>query len=214
MQNKILLSIFIFLVGTTVHAQIKKGAVLLGGGIEFSTQDTKSSGPQNGTSSGINFSPAFGKAIKENEIIGADLTFSYSKNESNNTYSQKTSSYGIGFFIRKYKELGKGFYLFGQTRAGVSYNKVQNRDQQTPTTSYVSKGYGMQVTIYPGLAYAVSKKLQLEAGLSNLAYIQFNHMQTAYDLNTYPSLTTNNFSLGSSLSNLAGLTVGFRVLLN
>jgi hypothetical protein len=152
--------------------------------------------------------------VKDNLIIGGGIIFTYGKSESHNTYAQQVNGYGIGFFVRRYKELGKGFYVFGQTRAGVSYNKQQNNDGQVPVTNYTGKGYGVQIAVYPGVAYTVGKRLQLEAGFNNLAYIQFDHLATTYNGTVNPSSKTNNFSLGSSLSNFSGITIGFRVLLN
>jgi outer membrane receptor for ferrienterochelin and colicin len=94
-------------------------------------------------------------------------------------------------------------------RAGGTYNSGEIHDFISSVNSKISKGYDIQIAVYPGLAYNVSKKLQLEAGFNNLGYLQFSHSkQTA----TNWSAVTNNFSAGSSLSNFSGLTVGFRIL--
>lgn len=210
MQKKILLVIIICTVASAVDAQIKKGAIFLGGQLGLSTQSSKNDIPNSESkSTGFNISPAFGKAIKENLVIGGDISFGYNKNESSNT--QKTYSYGVGFFVRQYKNLAKDFYLFVQSRLGASYSKSTARDNGQPLNNIDNKGFIVQAAIYPGIAYGVSKKIQLEGGLNNLAYIQYNHSNQT---SSNSSFKTNAFSLGSSLSNFAGLTVGFRVLLN
>jgi hypothetical protein len=215
MQKKILLGFFsVIIIAFSAEAQIKKGAVLLGGQLSFFAQNTKdaSGGPAIGKSNGINIMPAFGKAVRENLIIGADISFAHSKYQPYFNYTQKNSVYGLGFFVRSYKELGKGFYLFGQARAGGSYTKQHITDIQQPASNSDTKGYGIQLAVYPGIAYSISKRLQLESGFNNLAYVQYDHRKEVRNGN--PSAVTDDFSIGTSLSNFSGLTIGFRVLLN
>lgn len=211
MQKRILFSTLIVLViASTANGQIKKGAVLLGGNIGFSTQKTDD--PFNTAQKTTNFviSPAFGRAVKENLIVGFDLNYSYYKNESNIPNIQTTNGYGLGVFIRRYKELGKGFYLFGQGRIGGTYNNTKNDIHlPAPPSEYQVKGFSIDAGIYPGIAYAVSNKLQLETGFNNLVYASYSHTN-----NEGTDLKTNSFAIGSSLSNFSGLTIGFRVLLN
>jgi hypothetical protein len=71
--------------------------------------------------------------------------------------------------------LGKGFYLFVQGRAGGTYNRREIYDLISSVNSTISKGYDIQIAVYPGLAYNVSKKLQIEAGFNNPGYLQFSH---------------------------------------
>ena len=220
MQIKILLVLFsICIIATTVDAQIKKGTVLLGGQIGFSLQKTKNDPappnpyPPDFKSTNITLSPAFGKAIKDNLVIGADIYYSYLKYQSYQPQQQKNNAYGAGLFVRKYNDLGKGFYFFVQGRAGVTYNRQETEDLLAPVNNTLSKGYEIQIAVYPGIAYNVSKKLQMEAGFNNLGYLQFNHSKsTALPASSW-SAVTNNFSAGSSLSNFSGLTPGFRILL-
>jgi hypothetical protein len=216
MQKKILLVIFISSFVTAVHAQIKKGAIFLGGNIGFSIQDSKTT---QATAPGfddkntyVSISPVFGKAIKDNLILGADIIWSYSKVESS---LQKTHAYGAGVFIRKYKELGKGFYVFGQTRIGGSYNSLENGYTNNQASSYdKTTGYSAAINIYPGVSYSISRKLQLETGFNNLAYLSFDHSKRIENFNGGVSVVSNTFGLGSSLSSLSGFTLGFRVLID
>ena len=215
MQKKILLAIVIlFSFTTAVNAQIKKGAVLLGGGLGFTAQKSTSAGSASGKQTNITVMPAFGKAIKDNLVVGADINYSYYKND--NSYTAKSNTYGLGVFIRQYKELGKGFYLFGQARSGASYNKQNNHDYNNGNSTDIDvvKGFTVQAGLYPGIAYAVSKKFQLETGFNNLVYAEFDHSKSTPFNTSVPETKTNSFSLGTSLSNFSGVTIGFRVLLN
>lgn len=216
MQKKILpVLISAVIITAAADAQIKKGAILLGGQLGFSIQKTQTQNFPDTKNSGINISPAFGKAVKDNLVTGVDIFIGYNKYQ--NIYSsdrQTQNDYGLGFFVRKYKELGKGFYLFGQARAGGYYNSRDYTSTQVPGSSNTMKGYSVQLAVYPGLSYAISKKFQLETGFNNLAYLQFDHSKAIHAGNTSPSSISNGFSLGTSLSNFSGLTIGFRFLLN
>jgi len=117
MQTKILhvLSLMLLTV-CSIDAQIKKGATLLGGQLGFSSTTTdypSTPGPSTKNSS-FSISPAFGKAVQENLVIGADVDFEHSKFNNQNIDEHKSTVYGIGVFVRQYKELGKGFYLLAR----------------------------------------------------------------------------------------------------
>jgi len=214
----LLVPALVIISGTSAIAQIKKGAVLLGGQLGFSSSSINSNDVntvQQQSSKGFSITPALGKAVRENLVVGADISYVYSKYTITNSVLDKSNSYGIGFFVRKYKELGKGFYLFGQARAGGSYFKKDHIDHYTPqAVSTASKGYDIQLGVYPGVAYSASRRFQLEAGFNNLGYVRYSHSRQTPNTNLSASNTYNNFSLGSSLSDFAGFTVGFRVLLN
>ncbi len=202
----------------SVHAQIKKGAVLLGGELGFSTststRDQANPAVQDTKSTAVVFSPAIGKAVKENLVVGVDLSLSYSKNQNIYSVEQKAYLYGAGFFVRRYKELGKGFYLFGQAWAGGYYNHQKDGDPSQPQSYTLNKGFTIQVGLYPGIAYSLSNKFQLETGFNNLAFVQFTHSDNTISPYTGEHTVLNGFSLGSSLSNAAALTIGFRYLIN
>src|SRR5450432_479199 len=102
-----------FLFTVTTNAQIKKGSVFLGGDIGGSTQKTKDNGTAINSQDGLSISPVFGKAIKENLILGADAIFSLYKDKDANPVpytNQRNNSYGAGIFIRKYKPIRKSSF--------------------------------------------------------------------------------------------------------
>ncbi|MBS1667909.1 MAG: hypothetical protein JST58_11085 [Bacteroidetes bacterium] len=223
MKIKILLSAFIALIifSQKTNAQIDKGTIWLGGQVSFSTNNAQT---LNGTSyssksNSLILAPAVGIAVKNNLIEGVDVLYqhiSYSNNldtfPSNNSYS---NNYGIGFFVRKYASLGKGFYLFGQGRLGTTY-LTQNSGQGNANSSSSSKGFNIGLGFYPGIAYQVSKRFQLETGFNNVFVMQYQYTdskQTNTGSSPYES-KSNSFSVGSSLSNLSSFTLGFRYLIS
>jgi hypothetical protein len=209
------------------QAQIKQGQVLLGGNIGFLKQTSSpissaNDGQTNQTN--ILLNPSFGKAIKENLVLGFDLDYSHAKMESEyapgpppQNFIMKSDTYGAGIFLRRYKSLGNGFYLFMQGRLGGDYT-TQNNDYISVNSTIIElKRYNFSLGFFPGISYAISKKVQLETGFQNLVYAQYdNERQTIQQAlgGSVSSYRSNSFSLSTSLSNsLSGFVVGFRVLM-
>lgn len=210
------LVLVVLLCGLVSHAQIKKGATLLGGQLLISTQRSTSTANNNPFSSGwITIAPTFGKAIKEDLVLGGEVSFGYNSNKyQGSAYSEnRNTQYGAHVFIRRYRALGKGFYLFGEARTGLDYSHSRYLAPQAPSFEYTQQGIGADVSFYPGLAYALTSKLQLEAGFSNLALVRYTHLNTTGTA-TVAGGSSDSFTLSSSLSSNAGLSFGFRVLLN
>ncbi len=217
MKKIILLFLITTLIFTvTIDAQIKKGAIFLGGDIGGSSQKTKKDGITTNNQNGLNISPVFGKAIKENLILGADVGFGlYENNYStlNPSTDQRNNSYHAGFFLRKYKAIGKsGFSVFLQGRLGVDYNSIKY--DYSPSYFDNRKRYTISVSTYPGISYTVSRRIQLETGFNNLLNLgYFTEKRDVGSLSPYTE-KTNGVNISSSLNNFSSLYLGFRVLIN
>lgn len=210
----------------TASAQIKKGSFFLGGDIavanvKTSRTSTSSSGntPPGGKIKALSIQPVIGIAVKENLIAGVDVA--YSKGKSENVASTGTinqDGFGAGVFLRRYYPLASRFYLFGQARLGYA---KQNSEQKLPSTSQFTikeETASVLASLYPGLAYNVTKSFYLEVGFSNL-------LQTGYEKTTRTeSQTFNNntvrtvntekgFFMQSSLANTTSLNVGVRFII-
>jgi hypothetical protein len=218
MKRKFLLLSVMLFCYIISQAQIHKGAVLLGGNLGFGIQSNSSSnqGSVSAKQTNISLTPAFGKAVKENVVIGADFTYDYHKNAYDITVNDmKSTAVGGGVFVRKYKYLGNNFYLFGQGRIGA--NSITQESSYFTGQNYVkvtTKGYAVAAGFYPGISYAVTNKLHLETGFSNLVYVNFSHVKTSNQYNAPAEYKTNSFTFGSSLSNFSGFTLGIRFLIN
>lgn len=204
----------------TSKAQILKGATWLGGSVSFSSEVIKSD-PSKIANTNYYLNPAFGKAVKENQVVGAELELSYGKSKTDNGTLQLKNSeeytVGAAAFKRWYKPLGKNFYLFGHLRGGISWNdrNVKGNNPQNDQNKYQT--IAGTISFYPGVSYALTNKVHLESGFNNLAYLQFSSNQFQYLQNGQlvgNKVTTNKFIAGSSLSNQGWFFVGIRVLLN
>jgi hypothetical protein len=216
-MKKFTFLVFITNVFLTINmqAQIKKSSIFLGGDIGGSTQTTKRNDVEIGSQKGLTISPVFGKAIKENLILGGDIGFNLYENNNvaSSTFSaEKNNSYGAGIFIRKYKSIGKSnFSMFLQGRFGVNYNSIENSNSSLNFDK--SKRYTVGVSAYPGISYTVSKRLQLETGFNSLIGIHyFTEKREVGGVFPYTD-KTNGVGVFSSLNNASSLYVGFRVLI-
>jgi len=202
---------------STAQAQIKKGAIFLGGDIGGSTATTESAGVDYSKQSGFTITPVFGRAIKENLIFGAYGTVAvstYKVYDPSTNSEQKTRGYGGGFFLRKYKPLGSsGFSVFAEARAGVLFEKRE--DSFAIYANYQKvKTFSATITAYPGLSYTVSRKFQLEAGFNNLLSMKYSRENRTVGAVNNSVYKTTGFDLYSSIDNFSSLYLGFRVLLN
>jgi len=208
---KTLLSLILLFTITLTQAQIKKGAHFLGGSLGIYTEKTSSDSTADLVSNNFSFTPAYGRAIKDNLIFGADLMLQTGNYESYLTKEDR-QSFGAGIFLRKYMELGKKFYLFAEGRLGGYYETSDAVSSYYAEGNYDRKGFAFQAGLYPGVAFAITNKFHIETGFNNLLYMQYSKTKTDYTGTTYDT-ETNRFAIGSSLSSFNGFVVGFRFIL-
>jgi hypothetical protein len=217
MKSTFILSV-LFLFSFSLSAQIKKGAIFLGGDLGFSGGSIK---PVENTpvleseSTGFNISPVVGKAIKDNLIAGVGLYYSANnlKQTAPNSVSEdKTNYYGGNVWLRKYYTLSKSFYLFLNSGLNVNVRKKRTEFNQVPNSSKAT-GFGVSANINPGVAYQMRKNFFLEASLNNL--VSLNYVRTRYEAKNGLGLTssyiTKNYGISSSIANATNpLQIGMR----
>ncbi|MDI3318662.1 outer membrane beta-barrel protein [Pinibacter soli] len=219
-MTKILCCCLAIILAISANAQINKGAFLLGGDVGFGDSKNSSSYSNNAYTGG-GFSVSLGKAINENKVIGFTLGFNSSKQNSEGTVanfdtsSVKSNTYNVGFFYRDYKKLAKDFYFFTQANAGYFYStqKYDYTVNKLNTNKQVQNGGN--VSIAPGIAYKLFKKMYLELSLNNLVYANYTATNTTYE-ETDKKLKGHNFSIGTSFTNngfLSNIGMGFRFIL-
>src|ERR1700759_5458109 len=128
-MTRILLTVTLFISSSLiVNAQFKKNDVLLGSQLSYSYNSSSTivpSGYYNSSDQKMNYGNitiSLGKSLNENTIVGIDLSYIPS---SSNSYlgngpspvNYQSNGYSAGIFFRKYKSLGKDFFLFGQGTA-------------------------------------------------------------------------------------------------
>lgn len=219
---KKVITLFSFVaISASAFSQLGKGSILLGGDLVFDSRKSEQEiAPFNeGTRKYLLLQPTVGIAIRENLFAGATLRYGRSRDEQKlSGYENTDEQFGGGVFLRKYQPLGKsGFFVFGQAGLNLDFRRVEtvavlgvNDSRQRSQT--------VGIYVQPGISYEVSKRFQLETGLSNLATLSFYSEKTKTRTNSSSPYTDSNkasgVSFSSSLSNTGNpFYFGFRVLL-
>lgn len=204
-----------FITISAANAQIKAGTNVMGGSIYYNSQKTELNNANVGQvtkNSSFGIVPSYGKAIRENLVVGADLSYTNTVQENtngnNNSTKTKNNSFGAGVFVRPYKNLGtSGFYLFLQGRLAADFSKEKLGSNNNENT-----GFNIGVGINPGIAYAITPKMHIETGLNNLFYTGYSSNKSASDQISY-SYKTSGFNASIGLGNSTQWTVGVKFLL-
>ncbi|SEN65944.1 outer membrane beta-barrel protein [Niastella yeongjuensis] len=214
MKQKLLLSlVFVCAFMVTTRAQISKGAVWVGGSIGYSKGKSGVDSPIF-KSNNFNINPAIGMVVKDNLVVGISLLYNHGKSEYNGqTTSEKTNTYGGGFFVRQYIPVVTRLYIFGE--ADAYFNSLKRNSIYGSVTNGVSKltnkiwTAGLSVT--PGVSFAVTKKFHLETSFNNLLGIAYNKSESKTEL---PAGSTSEPTINKSNEFTAGVSTGGRVEFN
>lgn len=193
MERFTLLAISIFLFASITKAQITKGSTFIGGQISGSTYKQEN-GAGTQKQSSITISPAVGTAVKQNLIAGIDLTYTHTK-LGYAVNPSEGNGFGGGLFLRQYVPTAKRFYFFLQGRAGFYHDQMKTN---SGSITYKNVANYYNLGLYPGVSYALTKSLHIEAGLNNLVLLSY--AQTAVKQTGNADQTSNSFSFSTSAS--------------
>lgn len=205
----------IFCFSISANAQINKGSIMLGGSIGGSLYTVNNPDTVSTKSNGFSFQPVIGFAIDDNTFLGLSLLIGGADNKYYQ-YDQKRNSYGAGVFLRKYKPLSKNFYLFGEGNLMYSHETYNYSSQYNNGSEYDSKENSIYLNITPGVAYSLTRSIQLEAGLQNLLSIGYSSAEENAKTAGNEDYKMNSFSAGSSLNpvSLSSISIGLRFFIN
>jgi hypothetical protein len=227
-MTRILLTIaIVFSFSLVASAQFKKNDFLIGGQLSYSYNSSSSdlpSGYYPGSDQKMNngnITISLGKALNETTVGGINLSYLPSSS-TNNVYNSnplysKNNGYAAGVFFRKYKNLGKDFFLFGQADASYNWSNQSGKDS-TGKEVLNGNSWGIGATLFPGIAYRISKHFFLELSIPSLISIRYYKSNTTDQYSAPPSVQTSKSDqlfIGSSLSSnpLDALGIGFRLIL-
>jgi hypothetical protein len=191
--------------------QIPEGTTLVGGAVGFSRSTLERTDLDDVRATTINLTPSLGKFYRANRVAGINLNYSHSKSGE---YPTEGNYYGIGFFLRQYLPIGKSFYVFAEENINGQtgkYSQKYSLGQQIINGKQTS----ISLNAYPGIAYAITRKFQLELALVNLLSIVYtNEKRTENISGTITNRDTRAFSLnaGSNGNILGNLSVGAKWL--
>jgi hypothetical protein len=219
-MTRILLTLtLVFCISFIALAQFKKNDILIGGQLSYSynssNQKDLSNNEYDQKMNYGNITISVGKALNENSLVGINL--SYLPSSSNNYQTlggplqYQNNGYAVGVFYRKYKSLGKEFYLFGQVAASYNWSDESGKDS-TGNKVLAGSGWSAGINLFPGIAYRISKHFFLELSIPDLFVARY-YKSSSVD---QPSTAENDqltVSTGLSSNPLDALGIGFRLIL-
>ena len=205
-------------------AQITKGSFFVGGSLGYSTAQSEETTPQQtqpvqeNTNYSWMFRPQIGKVISNNQVAGIFLNFSKNSNEQltgNNSTLYENDVYGGGFFYRRYYPFSQRFFLFGDAGLGVGFGKSQNLNDDGNRSHISSKSNSTQIglSLTPGLSFAATRKLFLEASLNDLLTLTYSSSKgESFDLqgNVLNTVEQKAFSAHANANGFSNLSIGIR----
>jgi hypothetical protein len=196
----LLLITSMLLVSFTTFAQFEKGNKVLGLGLNFNSSNNEQAAnnfTQITKQTVIGLNTEIGFAKTQNQLHGFFVSGSFGR-QRNESLSQPTSiskqdqyNIGAGYFMRRYKSLGKNFFVFGDGRAGFGYG-----EQNVGATSFNNqKQYSINAGIYPGIAYKWNRSFLLELRFADLVSVGYTHVETRNGVNNAKNVN-KNFGIG------------------
>ncbi len=224
-KANILTLVFIFVAAASSFAQTSAGTLFLGGGLGFSSSNSKSTtkiGNVTSTADGpqateFSIVPGVGYFIADKLAVGIDISFtgtSIKETEANGDY-EKTSRTNIGFtpYVRKYFMLSDNFGFTGTLGVGVGLgsSKIEEKDGNTTTTVDGPKSTTLEFGVTPGLVFFPTNKVGLEA---NFGFVGFSSETRKQDLGggNETKVTSSNFGFGANTIRPT-FSLGFRYYL-
>lgn len=193
-------------------AQINKGSVLAG--LSFSLQDTRYDPDDNVdyTTASSMATVAIGKAIRRNLVVGASV--GYDRTRTHTLWEYQRDGFGAGVFARKYVEVARRFYLFGEASAGYYQWKTSQLSSLSPRTQRSDRTSQISLRLAPGISYQLARRFHLELAMPRVLSANYSKSETKFD--GVLSDKTNQYYLntGLGLSDILSMQFGFRFLFN
>lgn len=162
-----------FMIGYTQfsQAQVSKGTVVVGGGLQFSTTKSEEGTNSDLTTTSFAFVPSAGFFVADRFAVGLDLLAATDKSKyqvGNTTSTTKQTQLGVGPFARYYLPLGgESFYFIAQAGFNVAPGKIE---QPVYGATITTKSNTFNVYLSPGITYFFNKKWAAELTFSGLSY--------------------------------------------
>ncbi|NJK94750.1 MAG: porin family protein [Bacteroidales bacterium] len=151
--------------------------------------------------------------ISDNFSAGLGLGYSLYKKKTESTNSEtinKTKTFTISPFVKKYFALGEHAYFFGKAQADFGFGKdIDEYKSGTVTTSVEEHQSVFRIGVIPGFRYNITDKFGIEAGIGFFGFS--NTVNTSGSGNNEKKDINSSFQL-SVIPN--SLSLGIRYTIN
>ena len=199
----------------SASAQFSKGDRLLGAGLNLSySKGEYNSGftPYTTTANNAGLTLDLGFASRANRVSGFYISGGYGKSKTEypaqptTNNSSENFNTSAGFYTRRYKALGKDFFIFAEGRAGVDYGKSNISSSNNGDRTSVAVRAG----VYPGISYRAGKRFLLDLRFADFASIGYTRDTFKGSGNIKDVQTSFGFSSSLGLGYLSNIGIGAR----
>lgn len=167
-MKKLIGSIVLAVMFTSVQAQTIKGTKVVGGGFQLQIEKDHEYAESETKTTDFSFIPSVGYFVIDNLAVGINFNYSNSKTEYtilNNSNTSKSSSFAVGPFARYYMHTSnEDFIIYGQvTTLFGSGKETDINDNKTKTSSF-------DIALSPGLTYFFNEHWAVELGFRGFGY--------------------------------------------
>ncbi len=216
MKKLILILLFAAGVSLNTSAQVQKGAMLIGGAVNFNHSNNNDDNYINGQISGdyqvkgTNFKvvPSFGIFVGNLFEIGVGAGYRFNKWEISSTFdnnssfsSNKERKIVVNPYISKYFNIGEKFYITGTFNIEVGLGKKQMVFDSQLDDKVVNdfKVFSLNINLTPGIRYFINKNWALSGNIGQIFYdSSINTMDT--DTEDKPKESRSNFGISMALN--------------
>lgn len=188
-MKKMIVVAVLGLIGTQfANAQVKKGNILLGGTVSFSSETEKQEGVDGKNSyTSFGISPKVGYAVSDKWVVGVFANTEFYNQKDAADVKTKTNLIAPGIFVRNYHNIGESkFAFFGEANVSYGFGSSETADVKT------SKRTEIDANILPGITYFVTKRFMVEGVFGG---INFNSTVTKPEPAGTPETTRTEFGL-------------------
>jgi hypothetical protein len=199
MKKIVNVALFLLFVVASANAQL-----FVGGGFSISTEggSIKRNGNSEDKESSTSFflEPKLGYFLSEKFAVGGKLIISASKGPDINNDVKKTSAFGLAPFARYYMVNFNKFSLFGEAELSFVFGNTKYENNNVTTDGPKTTSIGLNVT--PGVAFALSDKIELEGKINLFSFGYNHHSEKTNNNNNEVINNTSTFGFGAGLDNI------------
>lgn len=185
---------------------LAKSQVFVGGSFGFNSSggstDDAGTVTDKDRSTSFSFRPKAGIVASEDILVGAEAFIGITRVKAAGDIEDLdiTTALGLNPFARYYAFRLNKFSLFGQAEIGLGFSKSKNIYDGETTDGPKTTNFGF--SIFPGIAYDLTEKLQLEAYINGFNFgVSYSVEKEEIDGEEYIDKTTN-FGFGATMDNI------------